>query len=79
MKLYELTVEDWEAGTGKRKMFVECAASLYTGGPSSAPIVAFEGNHDSRAMRLPLAEARKLARKILAIPTPIGFEELPDV
>lgn len=28
---------------------------------------------------LPLAEARRLARKILAIPTPVGFEDVKDV
>jgi hypothetical protein len=27
---------------------------------------------------LPLDQARQLARKILSIPTPVGFKELPD-
>jgi hypothetical protein len=44
---------------------------------AGSPVVQFSGR-TMLPLEIPLAEARKLARKILAMPLPLGFVELAD-
>jgi len=72
MRIFELQRPKYSGASERETLY----ADFVTIDEKKMPSICLGGTSN---FYLPLDEARRLARKILSIPTPLNFQELPDI